>query len=163
MGSEPTPGDLAEILPGRWRIRASNLFHWLSGERLNPVVELSLSSTQPLARGEQVEFATTDGKDRVVRSRSVWSGDSFVTRKVALRRPNARRWTVRGASDDGNIIVVKHGKGRAPADGIDVLVREGSDATEVRALVAREAETFQLTLEDFASLNWFPVPTGQQP
>jgi hypothetical protein len=61
------------------------------------------------------------------------------------------------------VIVVKHGTGRSPSDGIDVLVREGSDATEVRALIAREAETFQLSLEDFASLNWFPVPTGQQP
>lgn len=163
MGSEPTPSDLADILPGRWRIRASNLFHWLSGERLNPIVELSLNSTRPLALGEQVEFATNEGKDRLVRSRSVWSGGSFVTRKPGIRRPSARRWTVRGASDDGNVIVVKHGTGRSAADGIDVLVREGSDASEVRALVARESEMFQLSLEDFASLNWFPVPTGRQP
>lgn len=156
MGSEPTASHLAEILPGRWAIRATNLLHWLSGERLNPVVELSLNSADPLVLGEQVEFATNEGKDRVVRSHSTWSGDGFITRKLGIRRPSARRWVVSGASDDGNVIVVVHGSGRSTRGGIDVLVREGSDVSEVRALVAGESERFRLSLEDFASLNWFP-------
>ena len=67
MGSEPALSDLADILPGRWTIRATNLLHWLGGERLNPVVELSVNSAEPLVLGEQVEFATNEGKDRVVR------------------------------------------------------------------------------------------------
>lgn len=154
MDSEPALSHLAAILPGRWTIRATNLLHWLGGERLNPVVELSLNSAEPLVLGEQVEFATNEGKDRVVRSHSVWSGDSFVTRKLDLRRPSARRWIVGGASDDGNVIVVKHGSGRSA--GIDVLVREDSGVSEVRALVAGESDRFRLTLEDFASLHWFP-------
>ena|SRR5690554_3363145 len=157
MDSEPNPGDLAQILPGRWRILASNLLHWLSGERLDPVVELSLNSTEPLVLGEQVRFATNEGKDRVVRSRSIWSGRDFVTRKLGMR-PSARRWTVRGASEDGNVIVVSHGWGRA--GGIDVLVREGADASGVRAMVAQDSEAFELTLEDFASLSWFPERAG---
>jgi hypothetical protein len=161
MENEPTPGRLAQILPGRWRIRASNLFHWLSGERLNPVVELSLNSTTPLVLGEQVQFATSEGKDRVVRSRSIWSGNDFVTRKLGMR-PSARRWTVRGASEDGNVIVVSHGSDRSASGGIDVLVREGADASEVRALVARDAEVFELSLEDFASLSWFPEQAGER-
>ena len=158
MRSESTPSDLAEILPGRWAIRASNLLHWLSGERLNPTVELTVNSTEPLVLGEQVEFATTDGKDRVVRSRSVWIGDSFMTRALGIRRPIARRWNVSGSSEDRNVIVVVHGSGNSAADGIDVLVREGADASEVRALIAGDAEAFRLSLEDFASLTWFPTP-----
>jgi hypothetical protein len=163
MRSEQAPSRLAEILPGRWAIRASNLLHWLSGERVNPTVELSVSSTEPLVLGEQVEFVTADGKGRVVRSRSVWTGDSFMTRSLAIRRPSPRRWRVSGSSEDGNVIVVTHGWGRSAADGIDVLVREGSDASEVRALIAADADAFRLSLEDFASLSWFPVPSGQAP
>lgn len=162
MGIAHTPSSLAEILPGRWRIRASNLLHWLNGERLNPVVELSLDSTDPLVLAEQVKFATSEGKDRVVRSRSVWSGDDFVIRKVGMR-PGARHWTVHGTSADGNVIVVKHDSGSSAGGGIDVLVREGTDASEVRALVAHESETFALSLEDFASLNWFANPSGGGP
>ena len=156
MGSEPALSDLADILPGRWTIRATNLLHWLGGERLNPVVELSVNSAEPLILGEQVEFATNEGKDRVVRSRSAWSGNSFVTRKLGLSRPSARRWIVTGASEDGNVIVVMHGTGRTASRGIDVLVREGSGVSEVRAMVALESERYRLSLEDFASLNWFP-------
>lgn len=162
MGTEPTPGHLAQILPGRWRILATNLFHWLNGERLEPVVELSLNSTDPLVLGEQVKFATNEGKGRVVRSRSAWSGNHFVTRKLGMR-PSARRWTVDGASEDGNVIVVRHGSGRSAGGGIDVLVRDGADADQVRALVAHDSETFDLSLEDFASLSWFPLPAGSQP
>ncbi|MEX1080371.1 MAG: hypothetical protein WED09_14860 [Homoserinimonas sp.] len=162
MGTEPTPTRLAEILPGRWQIRASNLLHWLNGERLDPVVELSLNSTRPLILGELVQFATSDGKERVVRSRSIWNGNDFVTRKLGMR-PSARRWTVPGTSEDGNVIVVRHGSGRSAGGGIDVLVRENSDASEIRALVARESENFELSLEDFASLSWFPVPSGGRP
>lgn len=158
MGNDPTPSSLAKILPGRWRILASNLFHWLSGERLHPVVELSLNSTDPLVLGEQVKFATSEGKGRVVRSRSIWKGNDFVTRKLGMR-PSSRRWTVRGASDDGNVIVVSHGSAGSATGGIDVLVREGADSSEVRALVARDSEVFELSLEDFASLSWFPEPT----
>src|SRR5690554_7929958 len=153
MVNQETPSDLVEVLPGRWQILASNLLHWLNGERINPVVELSVASTDPLVLGEQVKFATNEGKDRVVRSRSIWSGRDFVTRKLGMR-PSARRWTVRGASEDGNVIVVSHGWGRA--GGIDVLVREGADASGVRAMVAQDSEAFELTLEDFASLSWFP-------
>jgi hypothetical protein len=156
MGSEATLSHLAEILPGRWTIRATNLWHWLNGERLNPVVELRLNSAEPLVLAEQVEFATNEGKGHVVRSHSVWNGSTFVTRKLGIRRPRARRWIMSGASKDGNVIVVKHGSGRSASDGIDVLVREGSDVREVRALVASESERFRLSLEDFASLNWFP-------
>lgn len=157
MRREPAPSSLADILPGRWAIRATNLVHWLSGERLNPIVELSLNSTAPFVLGELVEFVTNEGKNRVVRSHSVWSGDTFVTRKMGIHRPSARRWIVSGTSEDGNVIVVMHGSGGSATGGIDVLVREGSDADEVRALVAREAENFRLSLEDFASLSWFPV------
>ena len=158
MSTHEAPSDLAEVLPGRWRILASNLLHWLNGERTNPVVELSVNSTDPLVLGEQVEFATVEGKDRVVRSRSIWSGRDFVTRKLGMR-PSGRRWTVHGARVGADVIVVRHGSGRSlgGGSGIDVLVREGVNASDVRALVAHDAEAFALSLEDFASLNWFTV------
>jgi hypothetical protein len=164
MGNEATPSSLAEVLPGRWRILASNLVHWLNGERVDPVVELTVNSTDPLVLGEQVEFATSEGKDRVVKSRSIWSGRDFVTRKLGLRQ-SGRRWTVHGARVGGDVIVVRHGSGRSAGggSGIDVLVREGADTSEVRALVAHESETFALSLEDFASLNWFQAKGANNP
>lgn len=159
MANQGTPGIYAEVLPGRWQIMASNLLHWLNGERVNPVVELSVTSSDPLVLGEQVEFATNEGKDRVVRSRSIWSGRDFVTRRLGIR-PSGRRWTVHGASVGSDVIVVRHGTGRSMGggSGIDVLVREGADASSVRALVAHDADNFALSLEDFASLNWFSIP-----
>lgn len=158
MVNQAAPRDLAEVLPGRWKILASNLLHWLNGERRNPVVELSLTSTDPFVLGEQVEFATMEGKERVVRSRSIWSGRDFVTRKLGVR-PSGRRWTVHGATAGSDVIVVRHGSGRSMGggSGIDVLVREGSEVGDVRALVAHDAEAFALSLEDFASLNWFQI------
>lgn len=158
MAKQSAPGHLVEVLPGRWQILASNLLHWLNGERVGPVVELSVASTDPLVLGEQVQFSTTEGKDRVVRSRSIWSGRDFVTRKLGLTS-SGRRWTVHGTNGGGNVIVVRHGSGRSMGggSGIDVLMREGADASEVRALVAHDAEAFALSLEDFASLNWFPI------
>lgn|SRR5690554_1854948 len=158
MANTGAPDIYAEVLPGRWQILASNLLHWLNGERINPVVELSVTSSDPLVLGEQVEFATSEGKDRVVRSRSIWSGRDFVTRKLGMR-PSGRRWTVHGASTGADVIVVRHGTGRSigGGSGIDVLVREGVDAGSVRALVAHDADNFALSLEDFASLNWFAI------
>ena len=155
---------IAVVLPGRWRILASNLLHWLSGDHVHPVVEFHLSSAEPLVFAEEVRFATTDGKHRVVRSRDVWSGDSFVARETGFLRPGSRRWSLGGASDDGNIVVVRHRFGR-PAlrqsamgtlSGIDVMVRDGADTGEVRALVAGDVEAFRLSVEEFASLAWLP-------
>lgn len=158
MAKQRAPGIYSEVLPGRWQILASNLLHWLNGERVNPVVELSVTSSEPLVLGEKVQFATNGGKHRVVLSRSIWSGRDFVTRKLGIRA-GGRRWTVHGTSVGADVIVVRHGSGRSMGggSGIEVLAREGVDVSDVRARVAHDADNFALSLEDFASLNWFPV------
>lgn len=162
---------MTEVLPGRWRIMASNLLQWLSGEQVHPVVELQLSSAEPLVLAEEVRFLAADGKHHSVRSRAVWTGDGFVTRGDGILKPVGRRWQLGGVNDDGTIVVVRHfapraaraqsvlgrlGRVRPNVGGIDVMVRDGVDGSQVRAQVARDFDAFRLSLEEFASLGWLP-------
>lgn len=162
---------MTQVLPGRWRIQASNLLQWLSGDQVHPVVELQLSSADPLVMAEEVRFQAADGKHLSVRSSAVWNGDGFVTRGNGILRSGARRWQLGGVSDDGSIVVVRHFASRSALThpvlgrfagarptrvGIDVMVRDGVDSSQVRARVGRDFDAFRLSLEEFASLGWLP-------
>lgn len=158
MHPGPTAERLEEVLPGSWGIRASNLVHWLSGERGHPLVSFEVASTKPLVLIEELHFTTPDGRHHLVTSRATWTSAGFVVRGIGLRRFRSRRWSVDGISEDGTVLVVRHGIAHTASDGIDVLVRESMSLNEVRALVANDSHNFQLSLEDFASLSWLPVP-----
>lgn len=156
----PSVTRIAEVLPGRWNIRASNLVHWLSGERLSPVLSYEINAEEPLTLVDNVSYSTADGKHHVIRGQARWTRDGFTRRGSGMKRFSFNRWTVGGLSEDGNVVVIRHGKAQSASDGIEVIVRESVGNAEIRAAIAHEPEVFRLGLEDFACLTWFPAPRG---
>jgi hypothetical protein len=62
------------------------------------------------------------------------------------------RWEVAGARQ--GLLVLRYEKSLATDAGVDVVVAEGVDATELRSVIAAAPASFGLTLEEFASLTW---------
>jgi hypothetical protein len=157
MYALPTPTLLASVMPGRWKVRASNLVHWLSGERLDVGVTIEPVSTDPLVVSVEENYRTTDGKRRSVFRLSRLTDDGFVGRRGAFSRLSPPRWSVKGLSADGAIMVIVHESRRAAEAGMEVLVRSDSDSEGARAAIAQDWESYGLTVEDFAKLSWFAV------
>jgi len=154
MRTAPDDRTLAEMLPGRWVVAASNFPMWLRGDRLNPVIEYGLISAQPLVLSDTVSYTKQDGAAKTVVGVDKWRGAGFLWRGKGLLRIASSSWTVPGVTEDGNVAVIRFSKSFATPAGIDVLVREGAPQPELRARVAGASERFGLSAEDFASLAW---------
>ena len=69
----------------------------------------------------------------------------------------ARRWSVIGATEDSNILVIRFADSRSTPARIDVLVRDGLDSHAFRTEVAGRAESLGLSHGEFASLTWLEL------
>ncbi|MEP6480999.1 MAG: hypothetical protein ABJA94_03220 [Rhodoglobus sp.] len=145
---------LAQVLPGGWTIAATNLPMWLSGERQSPHFAYELLGESPLLLAGEVSYATAEGEQKQITGQDAWGDGEFSRRGKGLQRVFVSRWIVSGVSDDGAIVVLHYSKSLATPDGIDVLVRDGAGALEVRTTIARATEEFGLTPEEFGSLSW---------
>jgi hypothetical protein len=47
---------LADILPGTWRVEATNFPMWLTGKRLDPTLTYALVSRDPLVLADDVSY-----------------------------------------------------------------------------------------------------------
>ena len=148
---------LAELLPGSWSIVATNFPMWLSGKRSHPRFSYALVSADPLVLGDDVSYLDADGKDRHILGRDVLRGDEFVWRGRGALGVIASRWSVAGCSDDGEVVAIRFSKSLATPAGVDIIVREGANQPEVRAVVANASEQFGLTPEGLGSLSWLGV------
>ncbi len=128
MRSALAPDTLAEVIPGTWRVAASNEVHWISGNRVDPVVTVALVSREPLTVSVATRFVTGEGKKRAVLSTARWASDGFIERRKGLARFAPSRWIVRGMSPDGSVLVIVHQLRQSAGDGIEVLIRSGTDA-----------------------------------
>ncbi|MBC7724760.1 MAG: hypothetical protein H7146_08430 [Burkholderiaceae bacterium] len=153
--SLPGAARLAEILPGAWRVRATNFPFWVTAQRRFPVFTYSLVSADPLVIADDVSWTTPDGATKHLLGTDRWTGDSFVWRGRGLKRLVRSEWMVVGASEDGNIAAIRVGRSSMTPAGIDVIERSGELITDTRAVVARSTAQFGFTPEDFASLTWF--------
>jgi hypothetical protein len=148
---------LAELLPGTWNVAATNFPMWLDGERFSPRFSYDLISREPLVLADDVSFEFVDGEEKHILGQDAWRHDEFVWRGKGRLRFFASHWRVAGASDDGDIAVVRFSKSIATPAGVDVIVRDGSAHPELRATIAHASEEFGLTPEDFASLTWLEM------
>lgn len=154
MGETIGEARLRALLPGTWRVAATNFPMWLAGDRLDPTVTYEVLAQSPLVLGDEVVFRGPDGEEQRLVGQNRWRQGRFVRRAQSRLRLSRSRWTVSGCSDDGTIAVVQFESSRAIPDGVDVLLRDDVYEPELRRVVARATETFGLSPEQFGSLTW---------
>jgi hypothetical protein len=156
MQSYDDVATLQRVLPGRWTVKATNLPMWLTGERRDPTLEYVTLRDEPLTLADEVSYLDADGSVKSVRGTDRWNGFGFTWKKTGLRGAFVRgRWEVAGIRQ--GLVVVRYEK---PA-GVEVMVGEGVDASELRSIIAADPMSFGLTIEEFASLAWLdhmPAP-----
>jgi len=149
-----TDRDLADLLPGRWGILATNFPVWLLTAHINPTVEYEVIKDDPLVLGSVIRFETEDGEEKSVSGRSRWTGEDFVRHGTGLRRMMKSRWSVSGVSEAGHVVTIRTEKSMIFPEGVTLIVRDDVDTEQLRAHVANNSTRFGLTAEDFASLGW---------
>lgn len=145
---------LAEILPGTWSIAATNFSMWVNGDRREPRFSYGLVSADPLVLDDEVSYINRKDVAKTIRGVDLSHGGSFVWRGKGVLRLLTSRWSVIGASEDASVLAIEFSKSLFTAAGIDIIVREGTEHPELRAVVARESRDLGLSAEDFASLTW---------
>jgi hypothetical protein len=145
---------LAELLPGRWEILATNFPVWLLTAHINPSVEYEVLGDDPLTLGSVLRFETEDGEEKAIVGRSRWTGDQFIRRGTGLHRLVKTYWSVGGVSEAGHVVTIRTEKSLVFPEGVTLIVREDVDTELLRAHVANNSTRFGLTAEDFASLGW---------
>lgn len=148
---------LARILPGTWRIGATNFPMWLSGDRHQPTFSYELKGTDPLRLGDVVGYSDRSGARKSIVGVDRLSAHGFVWRGRGLLSLFASHWSVAGSTDDENILVIRFSKSLGTPAGVDVVVREGTDSHEFRTTVAGASTELGLAHEEFASLTWLEL------
>ncbi len=144
---------LQQVLPGRWTVKATNFPMWLSGERRDPSFEYVTLRERPLVLADEVSYTDADGKIRTIRGVDRWNGVGFTWKMNGLRGLFVRsRWEVAGVRQ--GLVVLRFEKSVVSPSGVDVIVGEGLDATELRSYIAADPGSFGLSIEEFASLTW---------
>ncbi|MFM9918362.1 hypothetical protein [Lacisediminihabitans sp. H27-G8] len=157
MPLAPDAAALAALLPGTWRIGATNFPMWLRGDRLRPHFRYDLKTADPLVLDDVVGYTTADGVEKTIVGVDRMRYDGFVWRGAGLLRFVTSRWAVAGVTEDSNILVIRFAKSLLSPAGVDVVVREGSDSLAFRTQVAGLSESLGLTHEEFASLTWLEL------
>ena len=150
---------LASVLPGRWSIAATNFPMWLKGDRTEPHFSYELLAQHPLVLSDDVSYLDAEGELKHIIGTDTFAWDEFRWRGKGLLRFFASHWSVSGISPDGSVAVIRFSKSLATPAGIDIIVREGTEVPELRAMIARTTEAFGLSPEDFGSLTWL-VPAA---
>lgn len=148
---------LAALLPGTWRVGATNFPMWLGGDRLRPQFRYDLTSADPLVFDDVVSYTTSDGVEKTIVGVDRLHADGFVWRGTRLLSLVTSRWSAIGATEDSNILVIRFSKSWVSPAGVDVLVRDGTDSHAFRTQVAGLAESLGLTTGEFASLTWLEL------
>jgi hypothetical protein len=126
---------------------------WLSGDRRDPSFEYVILRDEPLTLGDQVTYTDGDGKTTSIRGVDRWNGSGFTWKLNGLRGLFVTsRWEVAGVRQ--GLVVLRFEKSLVSPAGVDVIVAEGLDATELRSVIAADPASFGLSIEEFASLTW---------
>lgn len=154
---ELTETELAEILPGTWRVAATNFPMWLRGDRLQPQFTYGLVSASPLTLTDSVGYVTPEGEQKEVVGKDTYRRGEFRWRGKGLLSVASSRWHVSGADEARTLLVIRFSKSLVTPAGIDIVIREGSEHPHLRRVVASTTEELGLSPEDFASLGWLGV------
>lgn len=149
----PSTAELADALPGRWTLRATNFPMWLKPENREPVFEYELIATDPLRLRDTVHYRDErKGAARTILGTDRQRGEGFVWRGRGMLGLLSSRWQVTGI--DGDIIALRFERSAVTPAGVDLLVREGVEIDELRSQVAADLDKLGITVEEFASLSW---------
>ena len=154
MSFAQSPQALHELLQGTWTVEGTNFPMWLDGQRKLPTFTYQVTQTDPVVLADDVAYSTPAGEIKHIFGTDRETPDGFVWRGKGLQKLISSRWTVSGHNPEGTIVVLRFEKTLFTPAGIDVLVRDGYEVPELRALVARNSPFFGLTPEDLASLTW---------
>jgi hypothetical protein len=144
---------LQQVLPGRWVVKATNFPMWLTGERRDPAFEYVVLRSDPLVLADEVTYVELDGKVKSIRGVDRWNGTGFTWKMNGLRGLFVKsRWEIAGLRQ--GLVVLRFEQSVFTPAGVDVIVAEGLDATELRSVIAADPASFGLTIEEFASLTW---------
>ena len=157
MPFAPDAAALAALLPGTWRMGATNSPMWLGGDRLHPQFHYDLKRVDPLVFGDVVSFTTAGGVEKTSAGVDRFRPDGFIRRGTRLRSLLTRRWRVVGATESSHILVIRFAKSLLAPGGVDVMVRGGTDSHAFRTEVAGRSESLGLTHGEFASLTWLEL------
>ena len=144
---------LQQVLPGRWTVKATNFPMWLSGERRDPAFEYVVLRDEPLVLADEVSYTEASGRTKSIRGVDRWNGRGFTWKMNGLRGLFVKsRWEVAGVRQ--GLVVLRFEDSVVSPAGVDVIVAEGLDASELRSVIAADPSSFGLGFEEFASLTW---------
>jgi hypothetical protein len=144
---------LQQVLPGRWTVKATNFPMWLSGERREPAFEYVVLRDEPLVLADEVTYLDPEGRSKSIRGVDRWNGRGFLWKMNGLRGLFVKtRWEIAGIRQ--GLVVLRFDKSFVSPAGVDVIVAEGLDATELRSVIAADPAAFGLSIAEFASLTW---------
>ena len=98
-------------------------------------------------------YVDADGKQKSIRGTDRWNGRGFTWKMRGIAGLFVRAGGRSRACAQG-LAVIRFEKSIATPSGVDVVVGEGVDASELRTVIAADPASFGLTLEEFASLTW---------
>lgn len=156
MGLTLDQAGIVRTLAGEWSIGASNIEPWVNGARRDALFRFAVENESPLVITEEQVFTTKDGKERRNALTNHFHDGEFVSKGRRILGTMSR-WSIRGVSEDGSILIIRMTHARGGQDGLMVMVRLNEVLDELRATLARQAEEFGLGPEDFASLTWLPL------
>ncbi|NYJ30514.1 hypothetical protein [Galbitalea soli] len=154
---------LAGILPGRWRVAASNFPMWVDGTRFSPVFSYELLSSDPLVLADDVSYLTAEGVEKHILGVDTFVELDFIWRGRGWQRFVSSRWRIGGFNHDQTIACLHFSRSRVSPAGIDLVVREGVEPPELRRTVAHDAALYGLGPEEFASLAWLDQHAPRPP
>lgn len=158
MARVSDPAELARMLRGEWAIRATTFPYWRSPDRLNPRVTIELEQASPLMLREVYEYHREDKGDRELVATAEWRGDHFSWTVEGVSRTITTATVVSETPASPDIVSVHFGRSSAVRESaVSVLARPHLDADKVRAMVARDTHSFELSATEFWSLVWLPV------
>jgi hypothetical protein len=159
---------LVRVLPGTWRIGATNFGMWLKGDRLKPSFTYELKRSEPLVLADTVTYSTVAGAEKTIVGVDRLRADGFVWRGSGLLTPITSRWSVIGISSDASIVALRFSKTLFTAAGVDIIIRDeivrdgiagtGTDSHAFRTMVSSESEALGISHGEFASLTWLELP-----
>lgn len=148
------PARVAEVLPGTWRLCATDYARWLEGDRRAAAFEWELRGTDPVVLDGRGVHVTGEGKSVEARATLTWRDDRFVWRGrgvLALIRGTVE---VTGVSPSGDVVVLRFDRTLIGPEVVLVLARTDADLGHVRREVALADGCLGLEPEEFARLAW---------
>ena len=132
--------DSGRTAPGFVAVVATNFPMWLKGDRREPTITYEVLGTDPLVLSDVVAYRALDGSHKSIVGSDRWRHGGFKWRGAGRWRPFVSHWAVTGASEDGTVLALHFSRSLVTPAGIDILVRDGSDWPEVRAMIARATD-----------------------